>query len=350
MRTLLVFGIAACAQAHVAFYPIPFYRGEPTAADTAVSDTGSAWVPAQSLTLTEGTEIVTFPLPNFEGNASVWRHNTTYINATATPIGSYQLRPATPAAGLSTAEDTPAQPWKIAVVPSGAINGYALVRNSTLSPGNPECYSTTGTACYVRSNVNALAAALTAISSTDTTVQCGPDSGSVGNGTLWTEDPFSQCAAAREALRVPATTSSWQCISGNSGIVGVFFGKVSNSMQCVHGFPEPQNCTAFASQATCSLALGRLVGAVFGVATKDCGDYNACMSISRQVPIVTVRRSEALSWQAGAVFGATGVLAILGLSYIFGPRRQTPAVNIEATCTSSCADDDVPETRYVAAV
>ncbi|EQC42278.1 hypothetical protein SDRG_00017 [Saprolegnia diclina VS20] len=353
ITTALLFLQSASVAADVALFPIPFYRGDAVVASANVGNTGDAWVPVQSLTLSStDVEFVAYALPNYEGSSTVWRRNTSFINSSATPIASYKVRPRTAATSLNTTSNSSNLTlWSYVPVSDGRSTYYYMVRNSSTSAGNPECHSTGGVICDKQAS---LASAVYLVNSVLDTVQCGPASGIVG-GTPWSEDPTSVCAAARVALRESYEDRPlYKCMEGTAGVVGLVLSNSSSAMECVRDVPaSTRRCTTFARQKECNTALTHLIGNVTGLATTICGDPTSCLSARPTTAPFTAmpaRQGDALSWQAGAVFGATGVLAILGLSYVFGPRRATPNVNIEATCTSSCADDEVNETRYVATV
>ncbi|KDO29737.1 hypothetical protein SPRG_04854 [Saprolegnia parasitica CBS 223.65] len=354
ITTALVLCLSTSVAADVTLFPIPFYRGDAVVATTNVANTGDAWVPVQSLALSSANvEFVAYALPNYEGPSTVWRRNTSFVNSSATPIASYQVRPRTAATSLNTTANSSSSVtlWSYVPVSDGRSTYYYMVRNSSTSAGNPECLSTGGVNCDKQTS---LASAVYLVRSVGDALQCGPASGVVA-GTPWSEDPTSICAAARIALRESHDDRPlWKCMGGTAGVVGLVLSNSSSAMECVRDVPaSTRRCTTFANQKECNTALTHLIGNVTGLATTVCGDPTSCLSARPSTAPFTAmpaRQGDALSWQAGAVFGATGVLAILGLSYVFGPRRTEPNVNIEATCTSSCADDEPNETRYVATV
>ena len=277
ITTALLF-LSASVAADVALFPIPFYRGDAVVASANVANTGDAWVPVQSLTLSSpDVEFVAYALPNYEGPSTVWRHDTSFVNSSATPIASYKVRPRTAATPLNTtANSSSLTLWSYVPISDGRSTYYYMVRNSSTSAGNPECHSTSGVTCDKQTS---LASAVYLAKSVLDTVQCGPASGAVA-GTPWSEDPTSVCAAARSALRESHEDRPlWKCMDGTAGVVGLVLSNSSSAMECVRDVPaSTRRCTTFASQKLCNTALTNLIGNVTGLATTICGDPTSCLS------------------------------------------------------------------------
>ncbi|OQR98234.1 hypothetical protein THRCLA_06777 [Thraustotheca clavata] len=337
--------LMASVHADVLLYPTPFYQGTPFRVTTNESNIKD--IPAQSIVITNSQEeLVTFNLPNFQGQATTWDHTTSYINMTTYPIASYILQARSQhnisLATNSSLEDSSHPKWQIigsTIKDSGHSTwAYILVRNSSISSGNPECFSTSGITCDAKGDPYQLLASTTWDNNTDTStevnsVQCGPASGFINN-VQWVESNTSWCNSARQALNSPPLSSSWFCSPGTNGYVALLPENTSSATRCIRSQNQTAalGCTLFPTDSICSTVLQSFIGQVSSAWTVGCGDTKSCSTGQQYTPAPTSKSSETLSWQAGAVFGATGVLAILGLSYVFGPRRQTPSENLEATC------------------
>ncbi|EQC42296.1 hypothetical protein SDRG_00035 [Saprolegnia diclina VS20] len=329
-------GLALASRPAVVLYELPQYLGQSVAvisSDDAASTLAQWKRPIFSIVVDPAIEFVTY---DDAGNSAVWHHSTSLLGNWPYKISSFKVQPAT--ANTTTNTSSIQAPWSYI----GSGEGYLMVRNSSSSAGQPECYSNDGVNCVTATSVADLLTVPTKLDVALYPAQCGADR-FMHWGSTGYESVSAWCYLAREALATAPLP--WECVQGSNGWVAL----APNNSLCVS--TGARGCVQFASQATCTASTTMLAGPITAAWTFACGNLSACVGSSSSTgsgtgyPFWTANTGSA-SWSIACVGAA---LALCGVFAIFSRSTTPAAVNVEATYCSSVGDaetDDDLESVY----
>ncbi|KDO17767.1 hypothetical protein SPRG_16828 [Saprolegnia parasitica CBS 223.65] len=221
-------GLALASRPSVVLYELPQYLGQ--SLTVASSDDAAATLaqwsrPIFSIVVDPATEFVTY---DDAGNSAVWHHSTSLLGNWPYKISSFRVQPATT---NTTTTSSIQAPWSYI----GSGEGYLMVRNSSSTVGQPECYSNDGVNCVTATSVADLLGVPTQLDVALHPAQCGADH-SMYWGSTGYESPSSWCYLARAALS--STPLLWDCVQGSNGWVALspnnsLVGSTSWSVACL---------------------------------------------------------------------------------------------------------------------